>query len=322
MSLKRRLKNIFFINVFLPSIIFSQVAVMEFIDKSTYLGVWNLSYDIPDFMSNYLREKYKITVLSPAVIKNLLNESSHKILEEILKAKDIEYIINGTIYDFSINRLVAGEPRLAQYETYSNNIDIEFSITELTTKKIIFEERIEQKSSDLGMGITIFGRESEAKKEFENLNNIKFNSDEFLRTLIGKNLLKLCDRFSNKIESIIRIEKIDTSSTEQERTNKINFKRRVTYGEILFVDHDTKEVFVNLGKKNNLDVGMILSVYTDSDTVKDEVTREIIGVVDKKIGEIEIIEIRGDRFSLAIIRNEKEKIAKGHKVKIIEILPK
>lgn len=216
---------------------------------------------------------------------------------------------------------MAGEPKVAQYETYSNIIEIEFEVTDLKNNKIIFLEKVENKSSDLSVGVTIFGRETDTKKEFEQLDRIKFGSDDFLKTLVGKNLLKLCDKFSTKIERIIPLQPQKMDVDTLQNFSKTKFKRQIITGEILFVDHDTKEVFINIGKRENLQVGTILPVYTEGDTIYDDSTGEILGVTDKKIGEIEIIEIRGERFSLGIIKDEKEKISKGNKVRRIELLP-
>ncbi|MFN4111399.1 MAG: hypothetical protein ACK4G1_03935, partial [Ignavibacteria bacterium] len=184
----------------------------------------------------------------------------------------------------------------------------------------IFLEKIEQKSSDLNVGITIFGKETETKKEFNQLDQIKFGSNEFLKTLVGKNLLKLCDKFSSRLETIVKLNVNEKSIDTIKSESKTALKRKILQGEILFVDNETKEVFVNLGKRDNLQIGMILPVYAEGDTIFDKSTGEILGITDRKIGEIEIIEVRGDRFSLGIIKEEKLKISKGNKVRRIEIL--
>lgn len=321
MSLSQKLKNILFISLISYSITFAQIAFFKFTDKSSYKGSWNLSQDVSDFIADYFREKYNVNVLSPRTVENLTNENPQFSNTEILLSKNVEFTINGIIHTFSINRLMAGEPKIAQYETYSNEIEIEFIITELRTNKILFDEKIEQKSSDLGVGVTIFGRETNTKKEFNQLDQIKFGSDEFLNTLIGKNLIKLCEKFSTKVEPLLNLSEYKEFSTSDTSKSKSKFKRKIISGEILFVDEDTKEVFINLGKRENLEAGFILPIYAPGDTLTDDKTGEVLGITDKKIGEIEIIEVRGDRFSLGIIKNQKEKIKKGYKVRRIELSP-
>lgn len=320
MNLGIRLRSILFISLLFPVLVSGQIAFFNFEDKSNYKGSWNLSWDIPHFFADYLREKYSVIVLSPATTEKLIQEEPDRSKLEILISNNINYSISGIIHDFSINRLVAGEPKVAQYETYANEIEIELLVTELKSNRIIFNEKLTQKSSELGVGVTIFGRESEAKREFSQLDQVKFGSEEFLQTLIGKNLLKLCDRFSIKIEPILNLYTTDRITDSTKSPTKTKFKRKIISGEILFVDIETQEVFINLGKKDNLEVGHILPVYAMGDTLKDSKTGEILGIMDKKIGEIEIIEVRGDRFSLGIIKEEKEKIIKGHKIRKIELL--
>lgn len=323
MSLKRKLLSIYFINLILLNHLFGQIGIVKFHDNSTYKGSWNLTIDIPNFIAEYFRTKFNLIVYSPKTIENEFNqiENQNLSLDELLLSKNIFYLMKGTIRTFSINRLVAGEPKLAQYETYANSIEIEIEITDLRNKKIIFYEIIEQKSSDLGVGVTIFGRESNAKQEFQKLDLIKFGSDEFLKTLVGKNLIKFCENLSMKLENPLNLnEKIIESKTDKTEKS-LSLNRKIIQGEILFVDRETKEVFVNLGRKDNVDVGTILYVYSAGDTIKDQSTGEILGITDKKIGEIEIVEVRGDRFSLGLIKKEESKIQKGNKIRRVIISP-
>lgn len=322
MRLRLKLLNIFFINLVLINIVFAQIGIFPFKDESSYKGTWKLSYDVPNLIAEYLRTKYDILVLSPYLIEKEFYHNSDKYvnLNDFLSQKNINYLIEGKIKSFNISRLIAGEPLIAQYETYTNSVEIEIQFTDLLTNKIVFIERIEQKSSDLGVGVTLFGRESEARREFYSLDKIKFGSNDFFKTLVGKNLLKFCDKLSEKIEKstpllIQKKEfKIDSSASE------IKLKKTLIKGEILFVDESTREVFINLGKKDNISVGSILPVYSVVDSVFDPKTNEFLGLVEKKIGEIEILEIRGERFSLGIIKNETERIVKGNQVREVRIL--
>lgn len=321
MNLSQKLLSIFFINLIFFHQSNAQIGIVQFTDNSTYKGSWNLKIDIPNFIAEYLRTKYDLVIYSPKIIENDITNLSnqHLSIEEFLLTKNINFLIKGTIKTFSINRLIAGEPKLAQYETYSNTIEIEIEIIDLRNRKIIFDEIIEQKSSDLGVGVTIFGRESEAKQEFQKLNLLKFGSDEFLKTLVGKNLLKFCESLSLKLEKPLNLNQKISDSEPGKNKNEVNFSKKIIQGEILFVDHETKEVFVNLGRKNNVDIGTILYVFAIGDTIKDSTTGEILGVTDKKIGEIEIVDVRGDHFSMGIIKKEDFKIQKGNKIRRVLI---
>ncbi len=324
MSLGLKLRNIFFISLLLIKYCFSQIAVQNFINRSNYEGNWNLSYQIPDFISDYLRERFNLLVLSPYLLEKEWNyyQNQFSSLSEFLVSKEIQFLIKGTIKEFSIQRLTAGEPKFAQYETYSNDVKIEIEVLDLLKNQVVLFETIRQKSSELGAGVTIFGRESEIKREFYRLDQIEFGSLDFMTTLIGKNLLKLCEKLSIKLEPIFINIQQETEKTniEVHSTSGTKFKKMIFWGEILFVDEATREVFVNLGKKENIEEGMALSVYVDKDTIYDATTGELLGIVDKKIGEIEIIEVRGERFSLGIIREEREKISKGNKVKVYQLI--
>lgn len=321
MNLSRKLLSTFFISLIFFHQSNAQIGIVQFTDNSSYKGAWNLKIDIPNFIAEFLRTKYDLIIYSPKIIENdIANPSNqHLSLENFLSAKNINFLMKGIIKTFSINRLIAGEPKLAQYETYSNTIELEIEIIDLRNRKIIFNEIIEQKSSDLGVGVTIFGRESDAKQEFQKLDLLKFGSDEFLKTLVGKNLLKFCESLSLKLEKQLNLNQKIFDSEPSKKTNDVSFNKKIIQGEILLVDDETKEVFVNLGRKDNVDIGTILYVYSIGDTVKDSVTGEIIGVTDKKIGEIEIVDVRGDRFSMGIIKKEDFKVQKGNKIRRVLI---
>lgn len=326
---RKKLHAIFFINVLLtivhPVLIHSQIAFRKFENGSNYEGVWKLESDIPNFIASYLREKYEIYVLSPTSLENeLMNaDLSHQTAYEFIQALGCDFLIAGKIHKFSISRFTAGEPKLAGYEAYSNEISIELTIKNLRENKIVFEDNFLHDISDLGAGITIFGRESERKKEFYKLDQIKFGSSEFMNTIVGKNLINLCEDFSEKANTLFsQIKSRKATIPIIKEDSSIPFSKRILRGEILIVDRDAKEVFINLGARENLTPGTILTVYAKGDTIFDTITNQILGIADKRIGEIEIVEVRGERFSLGLIKSEIEPIFKGAEVRKILILPK
>lgn len=326
---RKKLLTILFINFLLtivhPVLIYSQIAFRKFENRSNYEGVWKLESDIPNFIASYLREKFEIYVLSPNSLENeLMNaDLSNQTAYEFIQTLGCNFLITGKIQKFSISRFTAGEPKLAGYEAYSNEISIELTIIDLKEDKIVFADNFLHEISDLGAGITIFGRESEGKKEFYKLDQIKFGSSEFMNTIVGKNLIKLCEDFSEKTNTLfLQIKSKKSTAPTIKEENSISFSKRILRGEILIVDRDTKEVFINLGSHENITPGTILTVYAKGDTLLDSTTNQILGIADKRIGEIEIVEVRGERFSLGLIKSEIEPIFKGAEVRKILILPK
>ncbi|MBU2447412.1 MAG: hypothetical protein KJ666_17815 [Bacteroidetes bacterium] len=330
MSSRKKLQNIFCISLSLLTLFsvsaFSQIAFSKFENNSSYEGNWELAYDVPNFISSYVRESFELISLSP---KNLEYEITHSksdslTILEFINQLGFKYFVTGKISKFSISRFTAGEPKLAGYETYSNDISLTLNILDLSSNKIIFSEIFSNEISDLGVGVTIFGRESASKREFYNLDNIRFGSSEFVQTLVGKNMIVICESFTEKAKSVFSDLKqtkvqIPKNNTEDSPSP---FVRKIIKGEILLIDHENKEVFINLGSSDNLSVGTVLSVYAIGDSLFDPQTNIFLGIADRKVGEIEIVEIRGERFSLGIIRSETEEVKKGNQVRKISVLPR
>lgn len=304
----------------------SQVAFTKFENTSSYEGIWELEYDFPNFISGYLRERFEIQVLSPKLMEDELSNShiQNFSLHEMLRNLGYKYLISGKVTKFSISRFTAGEPKLAGYETYSNDIAFTISILDLNSQQTIYADAFSNELSDLGVGITIFGRESESKKEFYSLDKMKFGSAEFAHTLIGKNMLALCEKFAEHSKAHFSELKINDVNLIKDDPNPSPspFIKKIVRGEILLIDYETKEVFINLGSSDNLSSGAILSIYSVGDSLFDPSTEQFLGVSDKKVGEVEIVEVRGERFSLGVIRGEEKDIKKGLEVRKIAILPR
>lgn len=333
MTSRRKLKNIFYINLFLLILFcnsYPQIAFNRFVNRSIYDGKWNLEYDVPDFIADYTREKLDVRTYSPTLLNKILTDDSlFQDKYDLYKKLLIQYTVDGRIKKFTINRFTAGEPKFGGYETYSVEINIEFILTDIISNKILFQEHIENNISDVGLGLTIFGRESQAKREFYKLNNINFGSPEFMETYVAKTLLFISEQFTKKIQPILKSvypttpPKTDTLILNIDKMqNKTPFEKKLIKGSIISIDNETKEVFINLGSADLITKGDIINVYAVKDSVFDQKTNAFLGVTEKKVGEIEIIEVRGERFSLGLITKETEKIEKNMEIRKIIILPK
>lgn len=334
MNLNRMLKNTFYISIFsliFSAIGYSQIVFNKFSNSSIYEGTWKLEYDVPDFIADYFREKFDFFAISPYNIDKLASEDSIAGIDkfELMKRYNINFTVDGRIKKFTINRFTAGEPKVVGYETYSVEIIIEFIITDVIDNKIIFQEFLENNQNDFGVGFNLFGRESESRKEFYSLDKIIFGSPDFMQTLVAKNLINISEQFAKKIQPFFKsIKKTDTINKDSSLAVLINpkksnpFVKKIIKGIIVSLDEETKEVFLNLGSAEQLTKGDVLNVYALKDSVFDSQTKTLLGVTEKKIGEIEVIEVRGERFSLGIISKEIEKIQKNMEIRKIIVSPK
>lgn len=323
---------------------FRGVVFTPFIDDSNYKGAWKLSEDIPNYLAVYLREYKQVEVLSSASFLSLLPENSRKYdvysdLEFLNEIKfnqpdtlnnEYRYLIFGKIANFSIQRFNAGESSVGGFENYSCSIEINLKVLKIenengfTKANVEFTDRIESSVNRSTLGLTLFGKPGEDKAQYYGLNNIKFGSEEFSKTIVGETMNALAENMweifnSNKaklLESNLTksatIKKNSDSSLDD-----IKLNTEIVKGELITFDQNTGEAFINLGSAQNLKVGEEFGIYTQTDSLFDPNTNEFLGVDEKKIAVLEVIEVRGEKFSLCVVKDSREFVKKGMKIKKI-----
>ena len=102
---------------------------------------------------------------------------------------------------------------------------------------------------------------------------------------------------------------------EDKTLDEFQLNVEIIKGQLLTYDETTGETFINLGSSSNINVGDELSVYAQADSLFDPITNEFLGLSDKSISTLEIIEIRGEKLSLAVIKNNREQVRKGMEVR-------
>jgi hypothetical protein len=218
------------------------------------------------------------------------------------------------------------EVQLAGYEAFSATVKISFVLYDAArtaragSGSIVYEGEAEATVKDRGLGITLFGKQTDKTSEFFSLDELAFGSEQFNRTIIGDALLKSADDLGTKLEraipnlvstSVVLSEHVVIDTTRND--SSIVLKRRLINGEIVIVDGN--EVFINIGSSDGIAVGDILPVLGAGKTVTDPRTGETLGTTDEKVGEIQVIEVRAERLSLASIISGKGSITPKQRVR-------
>lgn len=332
-NLKRNLKNIFFISILFTAGINAQIIFLPFENESSYQGAWNISVEIPNYLAAYSRELYEINVLSSsAAIKlaldrgfNVKDIPDFEAIQFIANEYNFRYALFGKINKFIISRFLAGEPTLAGYEAYSCLIDATIRIFDIEKNEFIYAENIIEEVNDRGFGLTLLGKPSKEKEQFYGLDAMRFGGEEFNKTIVGLTLFNFAEKLSNDInrfnKSILKDEKtvVIKKIPADEALDDFKLNTEVKKGIILTFDKSTGEAFINLGSFDDMKVGEEIGVYALADSLFDPVTNEFLGVSDKKISEMEIIEVRGERFSLAVVKRNRELVEQGMEVRKLTI---
>ncbi len=328
-SLKKYLRNITCISLLLACNGYSQYVFTPFADESSYKGVWNLSIEIPNYIAAYLREFYKVNVLSSTAFLSLAekneidakNNPDIQTFSNVVKEIGFNYLVTGAVNDFSVSRFSAGESNIAGYEAYRCDIEIRFQIYDITTNSNVFAKNLESSVTSKGMAFNLFGAASDDKKQYLALDKIVFGSEEFHKTIVGEAMLQLCkdltdDMKSTNKELLYPKREIQKQVTYEDKSlDQVKLKTEIIKGQILTYDSSSGEAFVNLGAAHGLTIGSELSIYAQADSLFDPVSNEFLGLSDKIISSLEIIELRGDKLSLAIVKESRDKVQKGMEVR-------
>ena len=328
-SLRKFLRSITFISLIITETGYSQFLFTPFENESSYKGTWNLSQEIPNYIAAYLREFYKVNVLSSTaflslVEKNNINETEahdFQAITSIANEIDFGYFVTGKVNDFDIARFSAGESNIAGYEAYSCEISISLQIFDLSKNTIAFAGNVESSVSNKGLGLNLFGGSSDEKKQYLALNKIRFGSEEFNKTIVGETMLILCEdlaldiKSSNKEILFPKRESKKQIELEDKTLDEFQLKIEIKKGQLLTYDESSGEAFINLGFSSNINVGDELSIYAQADSLFDPITQEFLGLSDKSISTLEIVEIRDEKLSLAVVKNNREQVRKGMEVR-------
>jgi len=327
--LKSCLKNIICISLFAFEAGNAQVLFTPFEDESSYKGKWELSFEIPNYIAAYLRELHSVTVLSSSAFKSLADKrtedkalhSDFEFISNLAGSLGYKFVLTGKILEFNISRFTAGDPVVAGYEAYSCNIEINLQIYNINSNSTEYNGTVVGEINNRGLGLTLLGKPTDEKIQYLSLNEIKFGSEEFNETIVGQTMFALCQNFSDELTSSKNhlLSKISQNKIVSEIADKslddIKLNTEIKKGKILTYDKSTREAFINLGSANDLKVGEDLSVYSISDSLFDPTTNEFLGLSDKKISILEIIEVRGDKLSLAVVKSNFDEVAVGMEVR-------
>ena len=305
-------------------------------DNSGFGGKWKLAYDIPRYLASYTRLKFQTGVVNPITVAYFdtaehitarIRNSAHS-LQLYSEEFHSRYIILASVETFSVSRFLVAEQTLAGYEAFAGEIQLQFSIydaAELRGDREIspfYEGEASGVVKDKGLGITLFGKQTERTNQYFSLDELYFGGDQFNKTIIGEAMLKCAEDFSAKLEKAIPALKTKSSiipSTLQIDSTgadtSIRLTRRIIRGEIVLVDSD--QVFINIGSDESVQLGDILTVFVEGEPILDPATKQVLGTSDARVGEVQIIEVRGTHLSMAAILKGKGAIKVRNKVRAL-----
>ena len=171
----------------------SVILIPPFVDESGFAGRWKLSEDLPRYLSSFITEKFHTAVIPPASVQ-LFGESIGVIGNGLLSVGMLDrtashfkarYIITATITEFSVGRFIVAEQKLAGYEAFSADVKFTFKLYDARKlrmdmdKALITEEEAVGAVRDRGLGITLFGKQTERTNQYFSLDELLFGGERF-----------------------------------------------------------------------------------------------------------------------------------------------
>jgi len=254
-------------------------------------GVWNISFELTELAVRELIQTGLFDVFQQSRTKAATYIENEKMLEDIDtlaaygKENGAEIVITGVISKFGVNSTSIITPGLGGWNLWNAFCDIDFRVIDVSTAK---EKLYPVQSSAIEneAGLTILGgpggiKDLSQENVLEQLEKLKFNSELFNQTFLGKAVTVCIKSFVSNLS-----------------TNHAQGQRAV-FGKV--VDFEPGFVFINKGYQDNIKEGQKFLLYIYGDEVRDPDTGDILGKKEISVAEVRVVRILAARFSKAEI---------------------
>lgn len=283
----------------------NKIAFIPFDNFSGFKGKWNLSFEIPRYLGDFIFKLYGVEIISVDTVNALSKEIGRGFKDAFLFSElkhrfEIDHVIGGKILTFKVSRFMTGFPLMAGYESYSAEVEIEIEIFNPLTgeREVIFGVAGEVK--ERGLGLTLLGKPTEGYSEFYSLDFLKFGSVEFNQTIVGEVMKKVGMEFALRLKRYLpQITEYPEMPTT-EISGATELKTTIIEGMIMHIGKQGL-VYVNLGSGDGIVSGMPLFVFEN----------------DKKISALEVVDVIDKHFSSCKIINSTRELRKGDKVRTL-----
>jgi len=285
--------------ILLNTVSFAQqeLIISPFINTSKYKGKWNIGKGIAKLFADEMEKNKNF---------NIYFQEPYQIQRKIFSNEpNKKFVITGTVREFNISSYGVIFPGFGGYNSYSAEVEINLKLRDCMSNSAEEIFNSNKKLTDRNIGLTIFGGPGTSDETsgdiLERLHKLKFGSNEFKKTLIGKAVMECIYDLQMKTEKRLSSKVLITN------TSFIPAK-------ILSMEGDL--IYLNISIKHNLKVGEKFVVYTKDKPIKDLVTGKILGYTDKKIGIIKIELIKSESLFGATIINKTEIFKEGLEINL------
>ncbi|HIE04333.1 MAG TPA: hypothetical protein EYP61_06195 [Candidatus Latescibacteria bacterium] len=271
-----------------------RIAVLPFEDRTSFSGPWDIRVEIPRILVERIGERGGYSVVSMDTVVALLERRAEKCPKDTLTAVgrelDVDYLIVGSIERFSLSRFMVGARMLGGYWSYSSDVELKGKLVRAVDGRVMGELKGEGDVNDRDLGLSLLGRRPEKDRQFYGIGELKFGSEEFRRTILGRALEEAIAGFVTELGKVL-------PASEHLRRKAL----------VVLVEDGV--VYLNLGYEDGVRPGDRFWVYKEGEIIRDPVTGEVLGRADaKKVGEVQVTEVKAPHLSKArLVRGRAEK---------------
>ena len=256
-----------------------RLAVLSFSDDAGFQGEWDLGQEVPISLGEHLTGMSSLDVVDAdsvwAAEKSSRSDgkSGQDLAIAVGEKLQADFVVTGVVSACGIRRVVAGDPNLGGYRSFTYAIGLEdVDLTRTATATVVRTMSVVRDSVIRPLELNLFGRPTALDREFEQLLKIDFGGEEFDELKFGRYVRGALDDLAATIISTIYDRRPLILSREGAR--------------VLAVDGE--RVFLGIGIEDFLEVGDILPILDGE---------------GDRVALVEVVEMIGPHLSSATLRN-------------------
>ena len=257
------------------------MAVLSFSDEAGFQGAWDLGQEVPRFLGEHLTGMSSLQVVDADSVWAAEKDSrsdgkrGRDLAIAVGEKLQADFVVTGVVSACGIRRVVAGDPNLGGYRSFTYAIGLEdVDLTRTSTSTVVRTISVVRDSVIRPLELNLFGRPTSLDREFEQLLKIDFGGEEFDELQFGRYVRGALDDLAATIVSTIYDRRPLILSREGAK--------------VLAVDGE--RIFLGIGLDDYLEIGDILPILDE------------VGV---RVALVEVVEIIGPHLSSATLRSRK-----------------
>jgi hypothetical protein len=271
--------------------------VLPFRDASGFGGDhWDIAHNLPRALSDTLTAVPGYGSLPPAQAERIFATLPRRWrsttippeLRQVAEEYGARYAVVGTITEFAISRFDVGSPMLAGYGSYRVKIQVQFKAVDLRSGTDLAKRTAAADVKNRQLGLTLLGKSAGEGIDYDALDEMEFDSEQFRQTLAGQAMHELKADFVSKLRAVV-------PADEDE------IRARAPFHEAKVVLVREREVYLAAGEEDGVQPGDEFDVYTTGEELRDPDNNVLLGHADKRVGKIRIEAVRDQHLSLAVI---------------------